>query len=649
VYAVSFWGGFQIMALEICGFRVLQTNVGSSVVVTGALLTLVMLSLSIGYTLGGVLSARLKSPRGLFALFLGAAAYTEIVTALFFEPIVTFGFSLKATLPPDTLLRSILPALFVSAALYGIPMLILSMTTPYLIRFFSGSGSERSGDPGFRSGFFMSLSTLGSIAGTLVASYVLIPMLGVERTTTATNAIFFVLAAASWIASAPVSTRLVPRLGVIGALGAALLLAFGIHSGKPARDPSIVYEAESHYGQIRVVRRLDDANRSMLVYHPSRFYTHSLVYPGEPLRDLPELMYLAPTRFEPSKDVLVLGSAAGGILRRIEAAFPDARVVGVDLDPLVHEVAREVFEVNTEQSSLVTADARVFLKEDQRRYDLIIVDLFAGEFIPSHCISVEFFKLVHEHLNPRGGVFLNTNMQDIHHDLPEGTEPFRTPRHLESTLRAAGFPSLFENSFFHSFFAFPFELSAAQLRGELIATFHDPERLAPLRAAAGLAAYTTASVPSAGREYRPFTDRWSPSLMVELRTNAVAVYDALEQAGSTPAEKGGAAAVLDAVLRARWAERKRSGQPSLRDEGALLRLLNEVEGQVSAEAVDIGAAYFRYPYYREMLKSDTVASSPWARWASLYARMYALGYRNEYEALLPVLEEAAEFLAPAAG
>jgi spermidine synthase len=605
-----------------------------------------MLSLSIGYALGGVLSARFRTPRALFASFLVAAAYTEVVTALFFEPIVSFGLSLRSSLPPGAQLRSILPASLVSAALYGVPILILSMTSPYLIRFFTGSGSKR-GDPGFRSGFFMSLSTLGSIAGTLVASYVSIPLLGVERTTTATNAILFVLAAASWVSTAPSSRRLVPRFGLAAAFGAALLVAFALHLGKPARDPSIVYEAESHYGQIRVVRRVDDHNRPMLVYHPSRFYTHSLVYPDEPLRDLPELMYLAPTRFQPPNDILVLGSAAGGISKRIEVAFPKARVVGVDVDPKVHQVARDVFKVNPEQSSLITADARVYLEEDKRHYDLIIIDLFAGEFIPGHCITVEFFKLVHEHLGPRGAVFLNTNMLDIHHELAEAAEPFRTARHLVGTLRAAGFQSLFENGFFHSIFAFPFELSAAQLRSELLATFRDPERLAPVRAGAGLAAYTTASIPPSQREYRPFTDRWLPTLMVESRTNAVAVYDALERAGPTPAASVASERVMDAVLRARWAERKRSGQPSLRDVGALVRLLNDVEGAVSSEAIDIGAAYFRYPYHREMLESDTAPTSPWARWASLYARMYTLGYQNEYEALLPVLESASNLLVPA--
>src|SRR5262245_37499990 len=94
LYAVSFWGGFQIMVLEMCGFRVLQTNLGSSVIVTGTLLTVIMVLLSAGYYTGGLLSSKLGSARALFGLLVIAGVYTEIVTALFLEPISSLGLAL---------------------------------------------------------------------------------------------------------------------------------------------------------------------------------------------------------------------------------------------------------------------------------------------------------------------------------------------------------------------------------------------------------------------------------------------------------------------------------------------------------------------------------------------------------------------------
>src|ERR1700754_2429785 len=103
--AVSFWGGLQIMVLEVCGFRVLQTNLGSSVIVTGTLLTLIMVLLSSRYYLGGLLSHRLGNPLRLFVLLTLAAVYTGGVTAVFMDPILSLGVSVREALDAHPYLR----------------------------------------------------------------------------------------------------------------------------------------------------------------------------------------------------------------------------------------------------------------------------------------------------------------------------------------------------------------------------------------------------------------------------------------------------------------------------------------------------------------------------------------------------------------
>ena len=78
------------------------------------------------------------------------------------------------------------PAALLSLLLYGPPMLALSMISPCLIRLLSTTSSV---DAGKSSGFFMSLSTAGSIFGSLLASYLLVPVFGVRATATWTNAV----------------------------------------------------------------------------------------------------------------------------------------------------------------------------------------------------------------------------------------------------------------------------------------------------------------------------------------------------------------------------------------------------------------------------------------------------------------------------
>jgi hypothetical protein len=196
MYAISFWGGLQIMVLEMCGFRVLETLLGSSVFITGTLLTLLMLILSAGYYAGGLLSAKLRSASALCLLLALAGLYTELVTTLFLDPIGAWSITLHTRLARSSFLGSSVPAAALTAVLYGPPVLLTSMISPYFIGLRSLAGQGREADPGLQSGLFMSLSTIGSIAGTLLASYLGIPFFGVATSARSANAVLTGLALA---------------------------------------------------------------------------------------------------------------------------------------------------------------------------------------------------------------------------------------------------------------------------------------------------------------------------------------------------------------------------------------------------------------------------------------------------------------------
>ncbi|MEY4544335.1 MAG: hypothetical protein RL685_530 [Pseudomonadota bacterium] len=647
LYAVSFWGGFQIMVLEMCGFRVLQTNLGSSVIVTGTLLTLIMVLLSAGYYTGGRLSRRFGSARPLLALLLAASVYTELATALLMEPLGGVSLQVYDALPNHPYLQTGLPAALLTVLLYGPPVFVMSMISPFLIRM--QSMLKQGADAGVASGFFMSLSTVGSIAGTMLASYVLIPFFGVTVAASASNAVFLALLAFAFIRHGRASNRRI-ALSMVGTLLFAGACLFGLHSRTVERDPNIVYQAESTYGRIKIQREKDEQGRELMAYYPSSIYTHSLLYPNDPLRSLGALIFLVPALVRPPENILVLGSAAGGILRKIERVFPNAHVTGVDIDPQIHRVALDVFGVNPRQATLVPRDARVFVRESRETFDFIIVDLFSGEFIPPHCITQEFFELVRARLAPGGGMFVNTNMNDVHHELQD-EGPFRAVRHVESTLRAAGFPSLFENSFFHSIFAFPDEVSTHELRAGLLRWLNDTTKPASIRSGAGLAAYTTTEVPTDRKRYRPFTDRWTPDFLIEHKSNERAIYSALatdpaQLAASPSAAPSQPSSVVAALaLREHLAQQGRSGDPSLVGVDDLISSLNALTASAQPSDLDIAARYFRFS--DDVQAVGVPATTHWAKLAAFYADLQRLGYANEYEALLPLLQSLVAYLPPA--
>jgi hypothetical protein len=76
-YVVAFWSGFFVMGVELLGGRILAPNFGSSIYVWGALITVFMLALSLGYLAGGRWSQRDPSLRRL-GLLLAVAALTAL-------------------------------------------------------------------------------------------------------------------------------------------------------------------------------------------------------------------------------------------------------------------------------------------------------------------------------------------------------------------------------------------------------------------------------------------------------------------------------------------------------------------------------------------------------------------------------------------
>src|SRR6202167_3105280 len=83
LYLIAGWSGFFVMAIEALGGRVLALYFGSSIYVWGAIITVFMLALSLGYLAGGRASLSAPSLRRLAVILLVAAVATL--------PVLMFG------------------------------------------------------------------------------------------------------------------------------------------------------------------------------------------------------------------------------------------------------------------------------------------------------------------------------------------------------------------------------------------------------------------------------------------------------------------------------------------------------------------------------------------------------------------------------
>ena len=158
VSALAFGGGFSIMSLELLGGRILAPWFGGSIYVWGSIITVFMLSLSLGYLIGGRLSVHSPSLERFGGVFVLAAAilYPTVHLA---EPFMAWTFERVEDPRYGSLLASSL--LFVA------PTVVLGAISPYSVRLLVREREES----GKVAGTLYFVSTLGSALGTLATSF----------------------------------------------------------------------------------------------------------------------------------------------------------------------------------------------------------------------------------------------------------------------------------------------------------------------------------------------------------------------------------------------------------------------------------------------------------------------------------------------
>src|SRR5689334_10888730 len=154
--------GAAVLIVEILGAKMLSPYVGTSHFVWTAQITVTLISLALGYYFGGVMVDRAPNLDRLFFCILFAAFY--LAASVLVVKHVAYAF-LEQNLA--------LGALLSSATLFFVPLTLLAAVGPFLIRILALSFSTI----GSQVGRLSAISTFGSVLGTLLIGYVLIPFL----------------------------------------------------------------------------------------------------------------------------------------------------------------------------------------------------------------------------------------------------------------------------------------------------------------------------------------------------------------------------------------------------------------------------------------------------------------------------------------
>jgi MFS family permease len=168
-----FVAGATSLAIEMAASRLLAPDFGSTLFVWASLIGLILLYLTVGYYIGGLLADRYPRPQLLYALSLVASLLTALIPVIA-PPILNWALLTFSTLSSSVLYGSLVTVVL----LFALPMILLGCVSPFAIRL----RVKQVGRSGSNAGLLYAISTAGSIVGTFLSVLVTMPAIGTART-----------------------------------------------------------------------------------------------------------------------------------------------------------------------------------------------------------------------------------------------------------------------------------------------------------------------------------------------------------------------------------------------------------------------------------------------------------------------------------
>lgn len=385
--------GFATMALEISAARLFAPFFGTSALVWTNVIGVVLVSLSLGYWLGGKLSETTPNSKTLSRLLLCGSLVIALV-GLLGPQVLKY---IETLLLPTGLTYVLTGSLLSALILFGPPIFLAGMASPYLVTL----GVSSSHKLGATVGTFYAVSTIGGLLGTFLPTLVLVPSIGTLKTiylSGLTLAVSGVL-----LSKSKTLTTSMPTLCLVS------LILFGLQLHGPTfNQEKLVSDAESVYQHISITEdkegvrylKFDSGLSIQSVYNPKEiqngyYYDAYSIFPA--LIDKPHIR------------ILIMGFAGGTIARQMTHYYGDTvNITGVELDKEVVALAEKNFGLEKGKYELYYQDARQALNTLTENYDIVIVDTYHNEFqIPWQMTTQEFWQATRKRLAPGGYLLMN--------------------------------------------------------------------------------------------------------------------------------------------------------------------------------------------------------------------------------------------------
>lgn len=380
---------FVVMGFEMIAVRLVTPYFGNTIYTWGAIISVFLVGASIGYTIGGK-AADHPAPDTFLRLFLVIGLLS----------IVCLPYVAIFTLPLFSSFQVEYSVLFGAIAIFLLPNTAWGAVIPILMK--EGLSSQLTGK---RIGNFHTLSSFGSVAGTLATTYFFIPLLSIPSILAVFAGCLLFITMLLHFSKVRDLLLFIPLL-----LSVFLPLLYETTNSPLQTEGKLIHRSSSSYHDLFVVDlpefEGEKGHFRFLLFEANAFQGGMDVSDPEKIL-LPytqDLISLAEHFVPGPRSVYMIGHGIGTLTSYFERTGSNIEVA--EIDPKVVEISRQYFTYKGHSERL--GDGRLLLNEKPTRsLDLILTDAYRNNAIPFHLTTKEFYELTKAKLKENGVLLIN--------------------------------------------------------------------------------------------------------------------------------------------------------------------------------------------------------------------------------------------------
>jgi hypothetical protein len=204
-------------------------------------------------------------------------------------------------------------------------------------------------------------------------------------------------------------------------LAVAFLAAIAVIQDYVVGDQNLVWQARNFYGVVTVTETRDEPSERYRLLRHGRI-THGIQFSDDHRRRLPVSYFTPPSgvgqtlSMYADKSNVRVGITGLGIGTIAAYARPGHTYRFYEINPQIIQLAREHFTYLAEcqgKVEIVEGDARLSLEREaqagSQRFDVLILDAFSGDAVPTHLLTTEAFEVYNQHILPGGALLVHVS------------------------------------------------------------------------------------------------------------------------------------------------------------------------------------------------------------------------------------------------